>query len=312
MASETIPLNEARKRWSRIASKYPRWWIAALLLGLVVFWFTVQQRPTAVTYATARRGPMTLTIAASGKVEGDASDLGFVGSGTIVEQYVKEGDRVGTNQLLARINLASTPGIDDVIRAPYDGTVVTVYRKIGEAVGPAMPVLRIVRSGGVYVTAYLDSEDAAWVAPGDRFVCRAGGYLARAWLLEVESVGREAVPREDVLGSARQVRAHLRVLNSDFALPIGTAVDIDGDVEIAKDVLQIPAPAIVRLDERTFVWRLVNGRVERREVELGPNNFRFVAITNGLADGDAVVLEGKTDLKAGQKVSATPWQEPQS
>jgi multidrug efflux pump subunit AcrA (membrane-fusion protein) len=310
MSSETVLPGKAG-RWNSFAAKYPRWWMAALLLGLGVLWLIARQRPPAVTYATARRGPMTLTIAASGKVEGDASDLGFVGSGTIVEELVKEGDHVESNQLLARINLTSTPGVDDVIQAPYAGTIVTVYRKIGETVGPGTPVLRIVRRGGVTVTAYLDSEDAAWVKPGDRFVCRAGGYLARAWPLEVESVGREAVPREDVLGSARQVRAPMRVLDAGFTLPVGTAVDIDGDVEIAGDVLQVPAPAIVREDERTFVWRLVNGHVERVEVKLGPNNFRYVAITDGLKAGDAVVLEGKTELKPGQKVSATAWQESQ-
>jgi len=311
-AGGTNPLAGAKQKWTALVSRHPRWWLAALLLAIVAVWVVSRQRPSVVTYATARNGALDLTIAASGKVDGDSSDLSFAGSGKIVEQYVREGDTIGAQQLLARINCTDTSGTDDVIQAPYDGYVVTVYRKTGEVVGPTTPVLRVARRGGVYVTAYLDSEDAAWVKPGDRFVCRAGGYLARAWPLQVESIGQEAVPREDVLGSARQVRARLKVLDDDFALPLGTAVDIDGDVKIADNVLQIPASAVVRQEARTFVWRVRRGQVEQVDVGLGPNNFRYVAITSGLNADDAVVLEGKTDLKPGQKVEAQPWEEPQA
>lgn len=286
------------------------WFLAVVLLAVIV-WSFMGQRPVTVTYAVARQGPMKLAIAASGKVDGDASDLGFVSSGTIIEQYVDEGDTVKKGQLLARINRSDLIGSDDVLQAPFDGSVVAIYRKIGAAATPGTPILRVVRRGGVYVTAYLDSEDAAWVEPGARFECRAGGYLARAWPLRVESIGREAVPREDVAGSARQVRVQLSSLNPEFSLPIGTAVDVDGEVQIAADVLQIPAPAIVRDEARTFVWQIAKGKVRQKNVALGPNNFRYVAISSGLVVGDMVVLEGKTDLKSGQKVSAQPWEEPQ-
>lgn len=288
-----------------------QWWPAAALLGIVIIWFFLGQRPVTVTYALAHQGPMKLAIAASGKVDGDASDLSFIGSGTIIEQYAKEGDSVKKGQLLARINRTDLVGSDDVIQAPFDGSVVAVYRKIGSAAGPATPVMRVVQRGSVYVTAYLDSEDAAWVKPGARFECRAGGYLARAWPLRVESIGQEAVPREDVAGSARQVRAQMAVLSPDFSLPIGTSVDVDGEVPIAQSVLQIPASAIVRDEAHTFVWRIRESRVEQARVTLGPNNFRYVAITSGLGAGDRVVLGGKTDLKVGQTVSAQPWEESQ-
>lgn len=322
MTAETEPPNEpvspglslsgnSVQGWKERVSHLPRWlWILLALVVLYFFWQFLQSRPQAVTYALARSGPLSLTIAASGEVDGDSSNLSFVGSGTIVEQYVREGDTIQPQQLLARINLTSVPGADDVIRAPYAGSVVEVYHKEGEAVGPGTPVLRVVRGSGLYITVFLDSEDAAWVRPGDRFVCRAGGYLARAWQLEVTSIGQEAVPREDVLGSARQVRAQMKVLDPGFALPLGTAVDVDGEVQIAAEVLQIPASAIVREAERTFVWRVVDGRVEQVSVSLGPNNFRQVAITGGLQAGDAVVVEGKTALEPGQEVSAVQWEEP--
>jgi multidrug efflux pump subunit AcrA (membrane-fusion protein) len=310
VASSGNPLSGALRRWTASVSRKPRWWLLGLVVVCIAAWLTLRQRPTPVTVAKARMGKLNLTIAASGKVDGESGDLGFIGSGKIVEEYVREGDAIKAQQLLARINRSDAPGTDDVIHAPYDGYVVNVYRKSGEVVGPSTPVMRVARREGTYVTAYLDSEDAAWVKPGDRFLCRAGGYLARAWPLQVENIGHEAVPREDVLGSARQVRARLRVLNDDFALPLGTAVDIDGEVQISENVLQIPAPAVVRQEARALVWRVQHGRAEEVPVTLGPNNFRYVAITSGLNEGEAVVLEGKTGLKPGQRVEPQPWEEP--
>lgn len=309
MASET---GQERTTAGKPALLYRarRYWPVVVVVGVLLMWSHFQQQLPAVTYATAHRAPLTLTVAASGKVDGDSSDLAFTGAGKIISLPVKEGDTIAAQQLLARLNLGGT-GVDDVIQAPYDGSVTNVYRRLGEVVNSGTPVLRVVRRGNLYVTAYLDSEDATWVKSGDQFLARAGGYLARGWNLRVQSIGAEAVPREDVIGSARQVRARLSVVDGDFSLPLGTAVDIDGTVEIAHSALQVPASAVVREDTRTFVWRVVDEKVQQVDVTLGPNNFRNVIIKSGLAEGDAVVIEGKTDLKIGQMVSATPWQEPQ-
>lgn len=300
-------LTRIRKLW-----KTRRWWVLTVSALFVVAAMALWPRPVRVVYAQAREGPMKLAIAASGQVEGDSADLGFVGTGKIIEYFVQEGEAVQQGQLLARINRNDRPGTDDVMQAPYDGYVVAIYEKIGAVVGPTMPVLRVVQRGKVTVTAFIDSEDAAWIQVGDHFVCRAGGYLARAWPLRVQSIGHEAVPREDVAGSSRQVRVQMAVLDGDFALPPGTPVDIDGEVKIAVDALQIPASAVERREDRTFVWRLEGDHVKPVDVALGPNNFSYVVIKEGLEVGDKVVLEGKTDLQPGQKVNATLWEEPES
>src|SRR5688500_3467018 len=63
--------------------RFQRKWLAIGLALILVGAFLLRPRATPVTFATARYGPLKLTIAASGKVDGDAGDLGFTGSGII-------------------------------------------------------------------------------------------------------------------------------------------------------------------------------------------------------------------------------------
>jgi len=49
-----------------------------------------------------------------------------------------------------------------------------------------------------------------------------------------------------------------------------------------------------------------DGTVQRRTVQIGPNNFDRIAITEGLKVGETVVVMGKENLRAGQRVRTKP------
>jgi len=302
------------KSW--LLAKRSRWITALVLVVLAVVAIKTHDSLPEVTTATAETGSLTLPIAASGKVDGIASDLGFGISGRISDIYVNEGQEITVEQTLARVEpvggfMDGGPG-SDVIQAPYDGWVVAIYHRQGACTAQGVPVLRVVKRGKPWVTAFIDAEDAAYLNRGDSFTCRAGGYLARPWRLEATEIGREAIPREDVPGSARQVRVRMRPVDLDFSLAVGTPVDIDGEVDLVDKALLVPAAAIVRENGSSFVWVVAGGQVSRREVIAGANNFRQIVIAEGLAAGDQVVVEHKTDLKDGALVRATPWDVPSS
>lgn len=296
---------------SWLLAKRSRWIGALLVAAAIVFALRSRDELPAVTVVPAETGALTLPIAASGKVDGVASDLGFGISGRISDVYVNEGQEIAVEQTLARIEpvggfMDGGPG-SDVIRAPYDGWVVAVYHRQGSCAAQGVPVLRVVKRERPWVTAFIDAEDAAYLHRGDGFTCRAGGYLARPWRLEATEIGREAVPREDVPGSARQVRVRMKPLDLDFALAVGTPVDVDGEVDLVGRALLVPASAIVRENGKSHVWVVDGGTVSRREVTTGPNNFRQIVIAEGLREGEQVVVEHKTDLKDQQRVKVVTW-----
>jgi len=289
--------------------KAHRWFLGAAL-ALLILLLLVRARSGGHQVATteAFSGPLSLRIAASGLVENDAADLAFQASGRVVELYVREGEAVDATQILARLSavggLSSSLGAADVIQAPYDGTVVSIYLREGSVVAPGQPVLRLVSAGRPWITAFIDSEDAAHLRPGQTLQCRAGGYLSEPREIVVHAVGEEALPRPDLPGSARQVRVRCDIPGPPLALAPGTEVDIDGEVPLLDNGLLIPAAAVVHEDTVDWVWVVESGRAYRREVELGPNNFDLIHLRSGLQPGEQVVVHGKQGLTDGLRVKA--------
>jgi multidrug efflux pump subunit AcrA (membrane-fusion protein) len=293
------------------AARRHKWLLVGVVAAVLVTALVLRaRRPVEVGVATVHRGPLRYSIAASGIVEGESADLGFQGAGRVVGVYVREGDAIHRSQLLARLSpLPATPdtlGASDVIQAPYDGRVVTLYQRTGAVVSPGQPVVGVVADGPPWLTAFVESEDAVRLGPGQKLRCRAGGYLGQSWELTVAEVGRQAVPRPDLPGSTRQVRVRCEVTGQGFPLPPGSEVDVDGDITLVADALLIPTAAVVREGAGESVLTVREGRVARVPIRVGPNNFEEIQVTEGLSEGDTVVVEGKAGLTEGQRVRIRP------
>ena len=64
----------------------------------------------------------------------------------------------------------------------------------------------------------------------------------------------------------------------------------------------IPEEALVPEQARQFVYVVQGAKVAKREVTLGRREPGIVEITNGLAEGDTVVIEGTLKLRDGSAV----------
>lgn len=72
------------------------------------------------------------------------------------------------------------------------------------------------------------------------------------------------------------------------------------------DALFIPARAIQEVLDRNFISVVDStGKVERKEVKLGPQVNGFVQVISGLEDGEQVIVEGHHKARPGTQVNAT-------
>jgi multidrug efflux pump subunit AcrA (membrane-fusion protein) len=288
-----------------------KWLVIAVAAALVIAGSAAVPalRGKPVTVARAQVADIELRVATSGKVETESSDLSLRASGEILDVYVSEGDPVQRTQVLARIArlqpAAAVPSGDDALKAPFDGQVVTIYLRQGAVAQAGTPVMRVVSSLPPWVTAFVDSDDAAHMRPGQVLRCRSGGYLSPPWDVRIVAVGEEAVPRPDIQGSASQVRVRCEPVDPGFAIPPGTEVDIDAELPLAENVLTVPASAVAHDGPESWVWVVEDGEAHRRPVEIGVNNFDVVRIVSGISAGDRVVVKGKEDLSDGQRVDPT-------
>jgi membrane fusion protein (multidrug efflux system) len=92
--------------------------------------------------------------------------------------------------------------------------------------------------------------------------------------------------------------------NADGTLRPGMYVLVKIGVEQHKDVMLVPAAALVREKAAGFLFTLVDGKANRIPVKYGFNDGVNVEITDGLQENARVIIPGKTALVSGQAVTA--------
>jgi multidrug efflux pump subunit AcrA (membrane-fusion protein) len=85
----------------------------------------------------------------------------------------------------------------------------------------------------------------------------------------------------------------------------GMTAVVDIHVDRLEDVLSVPVQALVQVEQET--WCYVDGPdgAERRAVQLGRTNDKFVEIVSGLVEGDRVVLNPMTIMEANEQEART-------
>jgi multidrug efflux system membrane fusion protein len=93
--------------------------------------------------------------------------------------------------------------------------------------------------------------------------------------------------------------------NEDDKLWPGDFVNARVLIDVRKDVLAIPSPAIQRGPGGVFAWVVKpEGVAEARPVKVGPTTGDQTIVTSGLVEGERVVVNGQFKLRTGSRVKA--------
>jgi len=96
-------------------------------------------------------------------------------------------------------------------------------------------------------------------------------------------------------------------LRLGFATPAnfaaGTPVEVEIDAEEHKDVVVVPAVAIVREGEETALFVSAGGKAQRRLVQTGLGDGTNVEILSGVKAGEMVIVDGQAGLPDGAAIT---------
>jgi multidrug efflux system membrane fusion protein len=93
--------------------------------------------------------------------------------------------------------------------------------------------------------------------------------------------------------------------NEDDKLWPGDFVNARVLLDVRKDVLAIPSPAIQRGPDGVFTWVVrPEGVAEARPIKVGPATGDQTIVMSGLSEGERVVVNGQYKLRAGSRVTA--------
>jgi HlyD family secretion protein len=185
------------------------------------------------------------------------------------------------------------------VRAPSDGVVYGLPRKIGETVAPGQIVASVADPQHLRARIRVDQPDLPRVQVGQRIVVTFDGLPDRRWSGRVLSV-----PAGVTEAAGRQVGEVIgEISDPERLLPPNAAVNVQIVTGEKPGALAIPRAALLRDGERRFVYVFDHGRARRRDVAVGLIGVSEVEITRGLAEGDVVLIPGTVPLSEGERVS---------
>jgi membrane fusion protein, copper/silver efflux system len=186
--------------------------------------------------------------------------------------------------------------------APQDGEILERNAVNGMRAGPGDVLFRIADHRLVWVLIDIAERDLAQVAVGTNVIVRPRALPGQTF------AGAVSLIYPHLNAQTRTARIRIEVPNSDEVLRPAMYVDAEIEIGTPGPVLAVPESAVLDSGNRQAV--LIDkgeGRFEPRDVKLGRRGGGFAEITDGVAEGEAVVtsanflIDAESNLKAALK-----------
>ena len=218
---------------------------------------------------------------------------------------VEEADReladaqAGIIEAEATVAASETAASQSTVRARFTGIVARRMHNPGDVADATAsdPVMRVVDPRRLEVTASVPIADIARVAVGaDAHMANPAGGSE----LALKVVSRPAA----VDPGTAAVPLRLMFV-SPATVPIGAPVQVNINAEEHRDVVLVPAQAVVREGNETAVFIANGDKAERRAVTLGLADEKQAEVTSGVKAGETVIVTGQAGLPDGAKIAAS-------
>jgi membrane fusion protein, copper/silver efflux system len=186
--------------------------------------------------------------------------------------------------------------------APQDGEILERNAVNGMRAGPGDVLFRIADHQLVWVLIDIAERDLAQVTVGTNVIVRPRALPGQTF------AGAVSLIYPHLNAQTRTARIRIEVPNPDEALRPAMYVDAEIETGTPGPVLAVPESAVLDSGNRQAV--LIDkgeGRFEPRDVKLGRRGGGFSEITDGVAEGEAVVtsanflIDAESNLKAALK-----------
>lgn len=199
----------------------------------------------------------------------------------------------------ARVAAARSRLDDTVIRAPFGGTTGLRRVSLGSLVSPGTAITTLDDASSIKLEFSLPQSFLAEITTGLAIEARTEGLGERVFRGKVTAIDSRVDP------ATRSIAVRAELPNADGVLRSGLfmTVTVRGK---QKPTLMLPEEALVPEQGRNYVFVVVDGKAVRKELKLGGREPGRVAITAGLTEADAVIVEGTQRVRDGGKVIAKP------
>lgn len=196
----------------------------------------------------------------------------------------------GLRQASVRLRRAS-------IVAPFAGVVSAVSVEVGEVAGPGSPVARLVQLNPARVITQVSDRDVVALKPGLEVSVTASaiGQQLTGTIVQVSPVGD---------GNTRSFEVEIEVANDDTVLLPGMVARVVVERSLG-DAIVVPQDWVISRSDGHGMFVVRDGVAAWRSVRLGQVLHNQVVVTEGITEGDAVIMVGHRELIDGDPVLVT-------
>jgi RND family efflux transporter MFP subunit len=182
------------------------------------------------------------------------------------------------------------------IRALSEGYITERLIEVGDRVNANTQVYTIEDFNPLLIRVFVPTSDAINLALGMSTEVTSEVLKGLVFEGDVKLIN----PRIDV--ETGTVKVTVEVVDNSLRLQPGMFVEVRIAIGTKENVLVIPRKAILYKQNKSYVYVMNRRQVSQREVLLGLLEEDLVEVTQGLDEGEVIVIVGVEGLKDGQRV----------
>ena len=282
-----------------------------------------------VNLTKAVKGNLTVKVQSTGTVRSsNEAKLTTVSSGRVSDIFVSENEFVEKDRVLLKLDSTSQAEKDykrtaslaakgfmssqsaeqakelwknTFIAAPFSGTVVKKFVEIGETLYGGNPAFMLADLSGMIVETNIDESDIGQVSAGQDAEVVLDAYKDVKLRGKVTFIARSSL---EVKEKGITYLVKIKLDTSDKVLRLGMTGDVYINAASKPDVLMLPYTAIGDDKDGRYVLSVEKDKAVRKAVQTGLESYDSTEIVSGLKEGDTVIENNLSKVKAGAKVRA--------
>jgi membrane fusion protein, multidrug efflux system len=182
---------------------------------------------------------------------------------------------------------------------PLSGYVTARHIRQYQELGPGAPTFSVANTRKMLVTVGIPESELGGVEVGNEAEVTVSVLPGRTWQATVTRLALQ-IDRH-----SRVSNAELTIENSDKALRPGMTAEVTLKRRSLTDAIVLPTGAIMTDDRGSFVAVATGDEAFLRDITTGTANTTRTVVTDGLVEGDRVIVAGQHLIVDGTKVTVS-------
>jgi RND family efflux transporter MFP subunit len=183
------------------------------------------------------------------------------------------------------------------IIAPFSGVVSMRFFDLGSVLGPGVPLLQLTDVSVLKLNLNIPESELTRFKDGMQTEIFSDVYPDYKYKGTISMVGSKG-------DDSHNFPVQITIENSKtYPLKSGMFGTVKIGNTLSKTCLSIPVAALVGTIKEPQIYKVENGKAYLKNISLGTTTNDFLEVTNGLSDGDVVVIGGQVNLYDGALVN---------